>query len=79
MTAWQPGDRVEVLDEGLAQLRAIMRRATGQEPPPNHHGTVTEVLPDGMLLVTFDENGVEAAGNAAPYLPDEVRRLGENS
>ena len=70
------GDRVYVTDPGLAQLREVMRRATGSEPAPNHHGTVEEVFDDGTVLITFDEGGVEAAGNAAPYPPDEVRLLG---
>jgi len=64
------------MDPGLAQLREIMRRATGVEPAPNHHGTVEQVLEeDGMVLINFDEDGVEGAGNAAPYPFDEVRLL----
>ncbi len=70
------GDRVYVTDPGLAQLREVMRRATGSEPAPNHHGTVEEVFDDGTVLITFDEGGVEAAGNSSPYPPGEVRRLG---
>lgn len=70
------GDRVYVTDLGLAMLREIMRQATGTEPAPNHHGTVEEVWEeDGMVLIAFDEDGVEAAGNAAPYPLDEVRAL----
>lgn len=75
---FNPGDRVYVTDAGLAQLRAIMRRATGQEPPPNHHGTVDEVWEDGTVLINFDEDGVEGVGNAAPYPPDEVKLLGRD-
>jgi hypothetical protein len=67
--AFKPGDRVYVADPGLAELRAIMRRATGKEPPPNHHGTVEEVWPNGTVLIDFDD------GCAAPYPPAEVRRL----
>lgn len=70
------GDRVYVTDPGLAQMREIMRQATGTEPAPNHHGTVEEVWDDdGMVLIIFDEDGVEAAGNAAPYPVSEVRAL----
>lgn len=63
------GDRVLVTDPGLAQLRAIMRQATGQEPAPNHHGTVDEVWEDGTVLINFDD------GMGAPYPPDEVEHL----
>jgi hypothetical protein len=74
-TFW-PGDRVYVTDSGLAQLREIMKQATGKEPAPNHHGTVEEVWEDeGMVLIAFDEDGVEGAGNAAPYPASEVRAL----
>lgn len=66
------GDRVFVVDEGLARLRDIMRRATGSAPPPNHFGTVEEVWDDGTVLIAFDENGIEGAGNVAPYPPGEV-------
>jgi len=72
---FQKGDRVYVTDPGLEQLRSIMRRATGSEPAPNHHGTVEEIWEDGTVLIFFDENGVEGAGNAAPYPPSEVRSL----
>lgn len=71
------GDRVYVTDPALAQMREIMRRATGTAPP-NHIGTVDEVWDDdGMVLIAFDENGVEGAGNAAPYPLDEVRHWTE--
>jgi hypothetical protein len=69
------GDRVYVIDPALARLRDILRCATGVEPPPNHHGTVDEMWDDGTVLITFDEDGVEAAGNSAPYPPAEVRSL----
>ena len=69
------GDRVYVTDPALAHMRAIMRQATGVEPSPNHHGTIDEVYDDGMLLIVFDEGGIEGAGNAAPYPPHEVRML----
>ena len=72
VTKFKPGDRVYVTDPGLAQMREIMRRATGQEPQPNHHGTVDEVFDDGSVLINFDEDGVEGAGSAAPYPVNEV-------
>lgn len=70
--AFEAGDRVYVTDRGLAQMREIMRRATGTAPP-NHIGTVKEVYEDGTVLIVFDEGGARGAGNAAPYPPDEVR------
>lgn len=69
MTEFAVGDRVYVTDPGLAQMRAIMRQATGREPEPNHHGTVDEIYEDGTLLINFD------AGSAAPYPPDETYHL----
>lgn len=74
VTVFSKGDRVYVTDPGLAQLREIVRQATGTDAP-NHHGTVDEVCDDGTLIIAFDEDGVEGAGNAAPYPPDEVRTL----
>lgn len=69
MTTFEPGDRVYVTDPALAAMRDIMRRATGQEPTPNHHGTVDEVWADGSVLINFDD------GVGAPYPPAEVERL----
>lgn len=67
---YKSGDRVFVTDPGLAQLREIMRRATGKEPEPNHHGTVDEVWDDGAtILINFDD------GSGAPYPVAEVRHL----
>jgi hypothetical protein len=63
------GDRVSVTDPALARLRDIMRNATGQEPTPNHHGTVTEVWADS-LLITFDDGLA-----AAPYPFDQCQPL----
>lgn len=75
---FSPGDRVYVTDPGLAQLRAIMRQATGQEPPPNHHGTVDEIWDDAVLIV-FDSEAGPATGNAAPYPAHEVCHLTEET
>jgi hypothetical protein len=69
MADFKPGDRVLVTDPALAAMRAIMRDATGQEPAPNHHGTVDEIWVDGTVLINFDD------GVGAPYPPDEVRHL----
>lgn len=69
MNEFKPGDRVYVIDEGLAQMRAIMARSTGIEKP-NHHGTVDEVWENGAtLLINFDD------GVGAPYPVNEVRAL----
>lgn len=69
----KPGDRVMVTDPGLATLRAIMREATGKEPPPNHHGTVEEIWTDGTVLIYFDD------GASAPYPPSDVVKLAVHS
>jgi hypothetical protein len=66
------GDRVAVDDPGLAELRAIMRSATGEEPPPNNEGVVeTEWDEDGTIvfLIDFDDGG------ASPYPMNSVRRI----
>lgn len=65
----KPGDRVYVTDPGLAALREIMRQATGQEPAPNHHGTVEEVHDDGTIEIIFDD------GQWAPYPAAQTRHL----
>ena len=66
-----PGDRVKVRDPGLEQLRRIMERATGRDAPPNHYGTVDHIE-DGLVYINFDEDGVEGAGNQAPYPEQDV-------
>jgi hypothetical protein len=66
-----PGARVWVDDPGLAELRRIMREATGTEPPPNHTGTVDSVE-DGLVYIIFDDSGSEA-----PYPVAEVHPLEE--
>ncbi|MEN0070589.1 MAG: hypothetical protein AAGC63_06225 [Propionicimonas sp.] len=62
------GDRVEVLDPGLAELRRIMRQATGREPTPNHHGLLQEI-DDETGYVLFDDTG-----QTAPYPLTALRR-----
>ncbi len=69
MTDLHPGDRVYVTDPGLDRLRQIMREATGEDPPPNHTGTVEAIWPDGVLII-FDDTG-----SAAPYPFDDVYRI----
>ncbi len=73
MPEFKPGDRVLVTDPALAAMRDIMRNATGQEPPPNHHGTVDAIWGDGSVLINFDD------GMGAPYPPHEVRHLAEEA
>lgn len=75
MNDFKPGDRVYVTDEGLAELRAIMRRATGQEPEPNHHGTINELWGDGVALIYFDNEHGPGVGMSAPYPFNEIRHL----
>lgn len=69
MSEFKHGDRVYVTDPALAQLREIMRNATGVDPEPNHHGTVEEVMEGGDILIYVDD------GMGAPYPPVEVRHL----
>lgn len=59
------GDRVEVLDPYLAQMREIMRSA-GIEPEPNHLGVIDEIH-DQTAYVLFDD------GMLAPYSLHEMR------
>jgi len=62
------GDKVEVLDPGLAMLR----RFSGGKP--NHHGKVSEIWDDGTILVEFPLSG-ENHSQAAPYPANMVRKL----
>lgn len=59
----QTGDEIEVIDEGLAELR---RLCPGE--PPNHYGTVSEICEDGTLLILFPD------GQVAPYPSNCVMR-----
>lgn len=72
MSEFKRGDRVLVTDPALANLREIMRQATGREPTPNHHGTVYEVWDDGATILIYFDDGV-----GAPYPAAEVERLPE--
>jgi hypothetical protein len=67
---FKKGDRVYVTDPALARLREIMRSATGQEPAPNHHGTVEDPeFGGGQILIYFDDGG------SAPYPESQIRPL----
>ena len=54
MSDIKPGDRVADLDPGLAQMRDIMRNATGVEPEPNHYGVVREIS-DDTAYIDYDD------------------------
>lgn len=67
---FNPGDRVYVDDPALAQMRELMRQATGSEPTPNHQGTVQgDWDDDDSVLITFDDGG------GAPYPIHQVHHL----
>lgn len=65
------GDKVEVLDPGLARLRALMPDA-----PPNHYGTVAEIWDDGSILIEFPigYDDPEQHSQIAPYPRHMVRK-----
>jgi hypothetical protein len=51
-----------------------MKQVTGEEPSPNHHGTVEEIWDNGnTLLIYFDDGG------GAPYPVEDVRHLTEEA
>lgn len=70
MPAFTPGDHVEVTDPGLAALRDFCRVAFRREPEPNHHGVITEIRSDGLIVVAFDDDG-----HSSTYPVDQVRHL----
>jgi hypothetical protein len=63
------GDKVEVLDPGLAMLRRLMPRAK-----PNNIGKVAEVYEDGTVLVEFKLSGKNHS-QVAPYPADMVVKI----
>ena len=71
----QVGDKVEVMDVGLAQLRALMTQF-GDDPGPNNLGVVAEIWDDGTILVEFPigDDDLEEHSQAAPYPPSQVRK-----
>ena len=64
---FKAGDKVQVLDKGLARLRELCPGL-----PPNHHGEVSEIWDDGTLIILFDDTE-----SIAPYSPELVRQLNE--
>ena len=66
------GDKVEVMDEGLAMLR----RFAPPRAKPNHHGTIAEIWDDGQVLVEFPigDDDPDEHSQVAPY-PAEMVRL----
>ena len=66
------GDKVQVLCEGLAMLRRFAPKGAR----PNHHGTITEILSDGTIMVAFPIGDDDPADHSqvAPY-PAELVRL----
>ena len=69
------GDQVEVVDPGLAQLRAIMAKF-GDDPGPNNRGVVAEIWDDGTVLVEFPigDDNPEGHSQVSPYPPSQVRK-----
>jgi len=75
MTELQVGDKVRVLDPGLAQLRSVMKMV-GEDPGPNNLGWVAEFMDDGDILVKFpigdDDPGEHS--QVAPYPRNKVHK-----
>ena len=71
----QVGDQVEVMDVGLAQLRAIMVQC-GNDPGPNNYGVVAEIWDDGTILIEFPigDDDQEEHSQVSPYPPSQVRK-----
>ena len=64
------GDKVKVLDPGLAMLRNLMPKGTR----PNHHGVVSKILGDVYIVVRFPigDDDPEEHSQDVPYPPDMV-------
>ena len=71
MSNLKVGDNVEVLCPGLAILRSLC-----PDMPPNHHGTVHEIMDDGGIMVCFPigDEDPEDHSQIAPYPPEQVRK-----
>lgn len=73
MTSFSPGDRVRQKTEfdplaAYADLYGMPRQC----------GTVNAEQPyPDVVLVTFDEDGVEAAGSCAPMAPHELELVAD--
>ena len=63
------GDKVEVLDEGLAMLRRV-----APDMPPNHHGRIQEIDGDTIMVEFPIDGSYEDHSQVAPYPRSEVRR-----
>ncbi len=61
------GDKVEVLDEGLAMLRRLM-----PSKKPNNVGKIAEFWKDGQILVEFKLSGRNHS-QVAPYPKELVK------
>lgn len=68
MSEFAVGDLVEVLDDGLAELRRI---CPGM--PPNHHGRV-RAIEGNQIEVEFPIDGTYDHSQIAPYPRDMVRK-----
>ena len=68
------GDAVEVLDPGLARMRAMMAQF-GADPGPNNLGWVEDFMDNGDILVRFPigDDDPDKHGQVAPYPPHMVR------
>lgn len=72
MHKFEIGEPIEVLDSGLAMLRAIM--AEIGENIINHHGWVHSIEPDGTIMVLFPIGDADPLEHSqlAPYEPRYV-------
>jgi len=69
------GDKVMVLDSGLAMLRAVMK-SVGADPGPNNLGWVAEFREGGDVLVRFPigDDDPDEHSQVAPYPRNMVRK-----
>jgi hypothetical protein len=70
------GDKVEVMDAGLAMLNATMERITGKKQKPNNYGVVSEIEDGGKtILVEFPigDDDPEEHSQVAPYPSHQVK------
>lgn len=78
MNKFKVGDKVEVIDQGLAMLKATMERITGKKQKPNNQGTVLEIWDEGKtILVDFPigDDDPDEHSQSAPYPENAVRLL----
>lgn len=67
------GDKVEVLDEGLAMLRRMC-----PDHPPNNIGIVSAFLPSGLVEIEFPVSG-ENHTQSAPYQIGQIKKYATTS